>query len=33
MALYYSSFLFIPAALFALMLPELPRGNAAVDAK
>jgi MFS family permease len=25
MALYYASFLFIPAAVFALLLPELPR--------
>jgi MFS family permease len=25
MALFYTSFLFVPAALFALMLPELPR--------
>jgi MFS family permease len=28
LALYYSSFLFIPAAVFALMLPELPRVDA-----
>jgi len=31
MALYFSSFLFIPAAIFALMLPELPRVCGAVD--
>ena len=30
-ALYYSSFLFIPAALFALMLPELPGAPAIVE--
>jgi MFS family permease len=31
MALYYSSFLFIPAAVFALMLPELPQVRGTVE--
>ncbi len=31
MALYYTSFLFLPAALFALMLPELPRMRGTVE--
>ncbi len=31
MALYYSSFLFLPAAGFALLLPELPRVSGTVE--
>jgi hypothetical protein len=31
LALYYSSFLFIPAAVFALMLPELPRVRKVIE--
>jgi MFS family permease len=31
LALYYSSFLFIPAAAFALLLPELPRVRSSVE--
>jgi hypothetical protein len=31
MALYYSSFLFLPAAAFALMLPELPRASELIE--
>jgi MFS family permease len=31
LALYYASFLFIPAAVFALMLPELPRVRGTVE--
>jgi MFS family permease len=31
LALYYASFLFIPAAVFALMLPELPRLHGTVE--
>lgn len=31
LALYYSAFLFIPAAVFALMLPELPPAPASVE--
>jgi MFS family permease len=31
LALYYSAFLFLPAAAFALLLPELPRTRGAVE--
>jgi len=31
LALYYSAFLFIPAAAFALLLPELPRVRGEVE--
>jgi hypothetical protein len=31
LALFYSSFLFLPAAAFALLLPELPRVNGIVE--
>lgn len=31
LALYYSSFLFLPAAVFALLLPELPRVRGTVE--
>jgi MFS family permease len=33
LALYYASFLFLPAAAFALMLPELPRDNPSYQAE